>query len=300
MTPTTDRPSLFSWRVLLPGLTTVLFWGGSFAVTKALVAEWPPLTIAAVRWLIASLVFGVLVPWRGQGPAVRQALAVDFWAVLRLGAIGVAFLFGVQNVALLYTTAANASVLGNLVPLFVLLLSVLFLGEPLTERLILAVLVGTAGAALFSLQGAAFIVEPRHLLGDGLTLLAALAGGVYVVQGKAILARYPPLTVTALAAGVGGLLLAPVALAAEGLPPALSLAGWGGLLALALGASVIAQLTWWQVANQLPANRAALFILLVPIAGAFIGVIAMGDPLTPAAAVGAGMIVAALWIGESG
>lgn len=293
-----SAPSLFSWRVLLPGLTTVLFWGGSFTVTKALVAEWPPLTIAAARWLLAALIFAVLIPWQGQTSTLRQALTEDFWAVLRLGAIGVAFLFGVQNVALLYTTAANASVLGNLVPLFVLLLSVLFLGEPLTGRLVLAVVMGTVGAALFSLGGAAFMTEPKHLLGDGLTLLAALAGGVYVVQGKAILERYPPLTVTALAAGVGGALLAPAAILVEGLPPDLSTPGWAGLLALALGASIIAQLTWWQVADQLPANRAALFILLVPVAGAGIGVLALGDPLTPASVMGGGLILAALWLGN--
>jgi drug/metabolite transporter (DMT)-like permease len=267
-------------------------------MTKSIYAEWPPLTVAAGRWLLATLIFAVYLPVRGESQTLFNALRTDLWPIVRFGFIGVAVLYAVQNVALAYTTAANASVLGNLVPLFVAVLSVLFLGEQLTHRLQLGVFAATIGAILFSLQGNAVTVAPEHLLGDGLTLLSAVAGAIYVVQGKAIVDKYPPLVVTALAAGVGTAFLLPLALVVDGLPPLPSLNAWGGLVGLGLGASVLANLAWWHVAEALPASRAAVFILLVPVTGAIFGVAIMHDPLTPLAILGAGMILSGVYMAE--
>ena len=289
-----------SLRTWLLALVPVTLWGSSFVMTKSIFGEWPPLSVAAGRWLLASLVFALYLPLTGQTAPLGRALRQDLGAILRFGFVGVTLLYAVQNLALSYTTAANASVLGNLVPLFVALLSVLFLGERLTSRLLLGLVAATVGALLFSLQGSAVTVAPEHLLGDGLTLLSALAGAIYVVQGKAIVERYPPAVVTALASGVGALFLAPLALLVEGVPPWPSLNAWAGLLGLGLGASVLGNLAWWHVAEALPASRAAVFILLVPVVGALLGVIWMGDPLTPLAILGGGMILAGVYLAETG
>lgn len=287
-----------TWRIWLLALVPALLWGSSYTVTKALYAEWSPLSVAAGRWVLAALAFAVYLPLSGQGARFVSVLRAEFWRVLPFGAVGISLLYAVQNVGLSYTTAVNASVLGNLIPLFVVLLAVLFLGEPLTRRVGGGVFLGTAGALIFSLEGGAFAVAPEHLLGDGLMLLAALAGGLYVVLGKPLVDRHPPAVVTALAALVGAAFLLPTALLVEGLPPLPGPGALAGLLMLGLGSSVVGNLAWWVVAAQLPANRAALFILLTPLAGALVGVIFLGDPLTGGALVGGGLILVALYLAE--
>ncbi len=287
-----------AWQVWLAGLTTVLLWGTSFVLTQALYSRWGPLWVAAGRWLLAGGVFALLLPSWGQAGPFRQALRCHPGAVLRFALIGVTGLYAVQNLALTLTTAANASVLGNLVPLFAALLSGIFLGERLTARLAGALGLGTLGAVLFSLEGAAVVVAPAHLVGDGLVLLSALAGAVYVVQGKALVDRYPPSVVTGLAAILGGLFLLPLALAVEGIPRWPGWMGLGGLLGLGLGASVVANLTWWYVAARLPVHRAVFFILLIPVVGALAGNLLLGDPMTPAAWAGTALILAALYLAQ--
>lgn len=137
----------------LLALVPVILWGGSFYVTKSIYADWGPITVAAGRWLMAAAFFAVLVAVRGEAGELTAALRAEPGTVLAFGVIGVALLYAVQNVALTYTTITNASVLGNLVPIFVLALSMLVLGERPRWRLVLAIVGATIGAALLSLEG---------------------------------------------------------------------------------------------------------------------------------------------------
>jgi drug/metabolite transporter (DMT)-like permease len=279
-------------------LVPVILWGGSFFVTKSLYADLGPITVAAGRWLIAALFFAALVVVRGETGQVGAALHSEPFTVLGFGLIGVGFLYAVQNVALTFTTITNASVLGNLVPIFVLVLSVIVLGERPRRPLVVAVLGATVGAAVLSLQGGAFDVAPAHLWGDLLSILAALAGGIYVVLGKRMVNGFSPLVVTLLAAGVGAMVLVPVALLVEGVPSMPGPTGIMGLFILGMGSSAAANLVWWMVVERMPASRAALFILLVPVVGAGMGVLFAGEPVTWPALMGGGMVLTALYIAQ--
>lgn len=295
------RPSIFNFAVLPPwilALVPVILWGSSFVVTKSIYADWPPLTVAAARWTIATAFFAVWVVAGKQTALVVRAFRHHPVTVFVFGIVGVSFLYAAQNLALNYTTVTNASVLGNLVPVFVLILSIFFLGESVRRSLVVAILGATVGAVMVSVAGGAVTVAPDHLLGDGLSILAAVAGAFYVVLGKRIVDAYPPAVVTLLAAGVGAFFLIPLALIVDGVPPAPSLGAIGGLLILGLGSSALANLIWWMVAERMTASRAALFILLVPLVGALTGVVLMGDPLSWQLILGGSMILAALYLAQ--
>ncbi len=201
------RPRSFFNFAALPtwilALVPVLLWGSSFVVTKAIYADWPPITVAAGRWLIATLFFLGWVLARGQIGSVTQALRAHPGTIFAFGLVGVGVLYVAQNLALTYTTVTNVSVLGNLFPVFVLLLSILVLGERVSRTLAVAVLGATVGATLVSVAGGAVIVAPEHFVGDGLAILAAVAGAVYIVLGKRIVNGFSPAMVTLLAAGNG-------------------------------------------------------------------------------------------------
>lgn len=296
------RPRLLFNLSALPtwmlALVPALLWGSSFVVTKAIYADWPPITVAAGRWLIATLFFAGWVGVRGQLGTVTQAVRAHPGTIFAFGLVGVGALYVTQNLALNYTTVTNVSVLGNLFPVFVLLLSILVLGERVSRTLVVAVLGATVGAGLVSVAGGAVTVAPEHLVGDGLAILAAIAGAVYIVLGKRIVDGFSPAVVTLLAAGTGSLFLVPLALIIDGIPPMPSLGAVGGLLILGLGSSAVANLVWWMVAERMEASRAALFILLVPLIGALSGVLFLGEPVTWQMLLGGSMILAALYLAQ--
>lgn len=296
------RPRLLFNLSALPtwmlALVPALLWGSSFVVTKAIYADWPPITVAAGRWLIATLFFAGWVGVRGQLGTVTQSVRAHPGTIFAFGLVGVGALYVTQNLALNYTTVTNVSVLGNLFPVFVLLLSILVLGERVSRTLVVAVLGATVGAGLVSVAGGAVTVAPEHLVGDGLAILAAIAGAVYIVLGKRIVDGFSPAVVTLLAAGTGSLFLVPLALIIDGIPPMPSLGAVGGLLILGLGSSAVANLVWWMVAERMEASRAALFILLVPLIGALSGVLFLGEPVTWQMLLGGSMILAALYLAQ--
>src|SRR5947208_15820333 len=86
-------------------------WGSTFIATKLVVKDIGPFTLAAVRFLIATL---ALLPfaWR-QGYRFSISLRPRF---LVLGLIGIAPHYALQNVALLYTTAPSAALLVGGIP----------------------------------------------------------------------------------------------------------------------------------------------------------------------------------------
>lgn len=282
-------------RTLLLALLVTFLWGASFVLTKMALAELGPLTIALYRWLIATLVFATAFPLQGELPILRQALRQDFFPFALLGLVGISAFYAFQNAALRFTTAVNVGLLINFCTIFIAVLGVLWLKERLGRWAIFGIAFSFAGATLVSWPNRAIELERGHLLGDGLTLLAALWAAIYTVYGKRIVARYPPAVVTGLAAGFGTLLLLPWA-AWEGLALPRSALVWGALLTLGVGSSALANLWWWRILQQVDAARAGTFLLLIPVVSTLLAVIVLRETMPPAAAVGAALVLAGVYL----
>jgi drug/metabolite transporter (DMT)-like permease len=86
---------------------------------------------------------------------------------------------GIWTIALGYTTAANATILGNTAPLWVALGAMLFFREQLMKRFWVGMLLAMAGAAL--IIGVDFILHPSLGLGDTIALFTGmLYAGYYL------------------------------------------------------------------------------------------------------------------------
>jgi drug/metabolite transporter (DMT)-like permease len=296
-------------RTTLLALLVTFLWGSSFVLTKIALAELGPLTIAFTRWLIATLAFAVILPLQGHTPIVQRALRQDFLPFALLGLVGIsAFLpfallglvgisafYTFQNLALRYTTAVNVGLLINFCTVFIAVLSVLWLGERLGRMAIVGIVLSFAGATLVGLPNGRFTLERGRLLGDGLTLLAALCGAIYTVYGKRIVARYPPAVVTGLAAAFGTLFLLPGA-AWEGLALPRSATVWGAVLTLGLGSGALANFWWWRILQHIDAARAGAFILVIPVVSTLLAVAILREPMPPAAAVGGALVLLGVYL----
>lgn len=172
------------WLLLL--VLPPLFWAGNALVARASVGAIPPLAFSFWRWLLALsllLPFTARSLWRS-----RAELAANWAPLLGMGLCSVTAYNSLLYMAVQTTTAINATLMGSSLPLMVLIIARLWLGEPIRLRQAAGIAVSGLGLAAVITRG-----EPARLLqvelapGDGLMLLATLSWAIYSVM----LRRYP-------------------------------------------------------------------------------------------------------------
>ena len=276
---------------------TIFFWGASFPLTK-LALQWAgPISIAFLRWMISSV---LLIGWIAARRKLSTAAGLlqkrgvrALWVALT----GITLFYFLENLALRYTTAINAGVLSNLTTVFLVILGTLWLGERLTRTEAAAIAVAILGATLVSQGSGHLSLTATGLKGDLMMILATLFAALYSIGGKWLVAEYPADTVIAVVAGLGTVLLLPLALW-EGLDLSLPIAAWGSLLLLGVGSGVLANLWWMQILGYTSASRAGMILLLIPVVSTVIAVLLLGEALQPAVLLGSLLVLAGVAIVE--
>jgi drug/metabolite transporter (DMT)-like permease len=287
----------------LLALGIVTLWGASFPLTKAALEFLGPTSVAFVRWAISAVALGVWLAWKRRLPVAMQVLRHDGRTAVWVALTGITLFYFLENLALRYTTATNAGVLSNFIPVFMVLIGTVWLGERLTGVEWGAVAAAFVGAAIVS-QGAGHLtLAGAGLAGDLLMLAASFLGAVYSVGGKGLSERYPADVVTAVIATLGALFLLPLALIESGgvrgfadALAALPWQVWAGLLLLGLGSGALANLWWLQLLSHTDASRAALILFLIPVVSTTLAVTWLGEPLTPTIVLGAVLVLASVII----
>lgn len=158
-----------------------------------------------------------------------------------------------------------ASLTTALLPLFVMLLAAVALGEPLTGRKIAAFLVALSGLVIIALSRS----DPRAVLGYGLVLavtaLAPLSWSLYSVASKPVSGLASPLVWTYLSIGAGSLPLLAIA-PWHGGPELLTLSadGWVAVLYLSVLCTLLGYAVWTWLLRHLPASTLGFTVFLNP------------------------------------
>jgi drug/metabolite transporter (DMT)-like permease len=198
-------PTAWTGAVLALIAATVI-WGSTFVVIDRLLDEGAPFFIAAARFAIALAVLWPLL-------ARREGARVADWfrpAFVALGLLGVAVNFGLQNVGLVYTGAADAALVIALTPIPIAMLAALFLGERLAAIQLVGIAVSICGVALIT--GAAAEASAAAVVGDLLVAASTFAWAGYTLIGKRLAPMYSAGTITTAGIGWGVAFLLPLAL----------------------------------------------------------------------------------------
>jgi probable blue pigment (indigoidine) exporter len=265
--------------VLLITAVTPAVWGTTYAVTTEFLPPGRPLLAGVLRALPAGLLLLAVTRTLPRG--------IWWWRSAVLGALNIGIFFALLFVAAYRLPGGMAAVLGAVQPLVVAGLTVLLLAERVALRTVLAGLLGAAGVSLAVLTSAARL--------DPIGLLAGLGGTASMALGLTLAKRWGRpgvslLTSTGWQLAAGGLLLAPVALTAEGLPASLSTANVAGYAYLSLVGTLAAYTIWFWGLERLPAAKVSLLGLLSPVVATVAGWAALGQTLTPVQI--AGMVLA--------
>jgi drug/metabolite transporter (DMT)-like permease len=287
---------LDAWLLLM-----TFFWGSNFTVIKAALREMPGPAFNGLRMVLASVVFLVLIAWRGGLLAgVRAIPARDWPAILGLSLVGhglyqYLFMGGVAR-----TSASNSAVIFGCTPITVSLLSA-WLGH---ERPGWRRWVGTA----ISLTGIYLVVGygarggTSSLVGDAMIVGAMVSWAIYTVGAKPLLSRYSPLFITGLTMALGTAIYAPFALMwLEGVPlSGVSHAAWAGIVYSALFSLVAAYVIWYTAVQQLGGSHTAMYSNIVPMVAMAIAAIVLGEPLTATKLVGAAAVLSGVLLTRLG
>ena len=274
--------------ILLAILTLV--WGTNWPLFPFAVREVSVWTFRAIAVFTAGVSLLAVAKARGQSLVVPR----EHWLTLCTATF---FYLVLWNIASTYSAilipSGQSAVLGFTMPLWSALISWAVLGERLTGRLLLAVLLGAAAVTLLMVPS--FATYAKAPLGLALGLLAGLGWAVgtlilkrskvsvpaMVLAGWQLLITAVPITLGAFVFGDGHWFMP----------------SWQSIAVIAYISLVpmcIGNACWFAIVGMLPVNVAGLSSIMVPVVAMVSGALVHGEPLGPTQWLAMGCCVAAL------
>lgn len=269
-----------------------LSWGLSFMLSKHAMNEgFPPMTLALIRYLFASVILTALTLGKEKSLTVQKG---DIAPIFVSGLFGITLYYYFEYTGIGITSTVNASIILAAIPVFTLI------AETVTMRMRLTVK-KAAGTAL-SLAGVAFIVcfgaqdGTGNMRGDLFILGASLVWVGYLFVSKKLRSRYSSLKMNALQALSALLTLIPPALLERDRWVPVSITAWLSALLLA---AVCSALCYWLYGNALSVLTplsSAIFVNIIPLAAILAGVVFLGETLAIPQVLGGLMVTVSVFV----
>ena len=274
---------------------TMLWWGSTFVVTKGGLDEIPPMRFALLRFSVASLLLAAAAVARGGLSRLPRPAP---WGTLTLMAFtGIALYYVGFNLSLTYTSASQGALVQSSSPAITAIAAVWLLGERVTRRRLVGIVLAIAGVLLIVARGAPDANAPSPLIGNLLMFGAVVLWSVYTAYAKR-LAHADPVVVMAVVAVLGTLMLVPPAVIEAARRPlaAISRESWLRIIYLGAFPSAAGFLLYSRALRDLDATYAGIFINLVPVIGVVSGVLLLGDSISLIALLGGAVVLMGIWV----
>lgn len=270
-----------------------LVWGATPACGKILSTSMSPLLITGLRFVLTA---GILFSWlfiTGQKKAFRpDKKFIPF--LIFMGFMGITVHNGLLFTGLHYTTATNTALIESIGPTATTILAFLFVGERLSRRGWVGIFISCCGALCIVTKGSLdVLINMGFNIGDLLIVACEIAWSCYVILGwKAQKSRLSATALTAWNGLFGGLLCFIIGFATGTLEVwQVNAQAVYGFLYLLLASGVFAFVTWNFAVAKVGASKAGVFVYLVPLTGAIIGVTFLGEEILLSQIVGGLLII---------
>ena len=286
MTITSKTPAAHPSTALAFGAMMIGNVALAFGPWFVRMADTGPVASAFWRVTLAAPVLIAIALTNGWRPA-RVSRVV--WGFVALAGLCFAADLSSWHIGILRTTLANATLFGNSTILFFPIYGFIAARMLPSRTQAIALLLAAIGSAL--LMGRSYTLDPRHLGGDLLCLLAGILYTAYLVLMARARETSAPIAALAMStlASIAPLLMFAVALGERILPD-----HWGPLIALAFFSQLLGQGMMIYALGKLSPLVMGIGLLVQPVVGATIGWIAYDEALGTADLIGAVLVAIAL------
>jgi drug/metabolite transporter (DMT)-like permease len=286
-----------------------IIWGSNFSVIKSAFRELDPQAFNAVRMVVASLAFLVVMAgarWLSPGTpgstfySPARVTPREWGQLAVLGLIGhvlyqLCFIGGLAR-----TSVANSSLMLAITPVLIAVISAALGHERIGRAHWIGALVSTAG--IYLVVGTGFRLGGAGLLGDALMFGAVLCWAIYTLGARPMMERHSPVAVTGLSMALGTLVYVPMVW------PQVRAVDWSNVSAWTLGLSIysalfalcVAYTIWYVAVRQIGSARTSAYSNLIPVVAMASAVLFLGEPLEWRKVIGAVAVLAGVALARAG
>ena len=267
--------------------------GTAAAVTRYLVGNADPITLAILRWGIGFLVL-LPVAWMLRAKWPQRS---DLPAVAGLGLCFFGMFFVLYNIAVGYTTAARASLALSTLPLQTMVVGALLGIEPLTLRKSLGVGIAVLGV-LAALASGLTAAPAGAWRGELIMTVAVLCMAFYNVLSRPFIKRSSALgfLTVGMGAGAAALILVGVLTHRVDVLGSFEAPQWIAGIYLGVGGGALAFILWVLALERATPTRVANTMTVNPIAAGLLAAVLVNEPITLNLVVGLIAVFAGIWI----
>ena len=279
-------------------ILTTLMWGGNAIAGRLAIGEVSPMVLTCLRWVFVVAVMMPLVGW--QIVSEWRKIGSRWAFTILMGTFGFTAFNGLFYAAAHHTTAVNLTIFQGAIPVLVLLGTVLFFGARVIPLQILGMIVTILGVVLVSVKADLEILKTLSLnIGDVWMLIACVfyAGYTLGLRHRPNIPGLVFFAAMAMVAFISSLPLIGLEIA-QGTAQFPTPKGWLILLYVAVMPSLLSQIFYMRGVELIGPARAGLFVNLVPVFGALLAVLLLGEPFATYHALGLVLVLGGIWLAE--
>jgi len=249
-------------------ILTTLFWAGNFVLGRAMHLVLPPIIMAELRWALALI---ILLPFLIPRLIKHKTVILTNWKILTILSIFSVTCFNTFiYIGLTSTNASNATILQSAIPIFILILSALWLKERVSIQQWLGVTISLIGVLMLITQGKlSNLLSLSFNLGDIYILVGVLSWAIYSILLRWRPAELDGFTFFGVTVLLGAIILLPFSVVEFYFANAIV---WESKMTytvvyMAIFPSILAYIFWNKGVADLGAVKAGLFIHLMPLFG---------------------------------
>ena len=278
------------WLAIGALILVTVIWGGGFVASDIALESMKPFQIMMVRFLLASVLMGVIS--RGQRKSEEKLKD-------RAGAIKAGVLMGVtlfmafafQIIGLQYTTPSKNAFLTALNVVIVPFIAFVILKKKIGAKGIIGAVMSVFGVALLSLNGN-FTVS----LGDGLTLFCAVGFAFQIFFTSEFVKKYPASVLNTVQMFTAFVLSAISLMIFGENDFQVTTQGWLSALYLGVVSTTICYLLQTACQKYIDETKAAIILSMESVFGTIFSILILHEVVTVRMVIGCAVILAAVII----
>lgn len=278
------------WLAIGALILVTVIWGGGFVASDIALESMKPFQIMMVRFLLASVLMGVIS--RGQRKSEEKLKD-------RAGAIKAGILMGVtlfmgfafQIIGLQYTTPSKNAFLTALNVVIVPFIAFVILKKKIGAKGIIGAVMSVLGVALLSLNGN-FTVS----LGDGLTLFCAVGFAFQIFFTSEFVKKYPASVLNTVQMFTAFVLSAISLMIFGENDFQVTTQGWLSALYLGVVSTTICYLLQTACQKYIDETKAAIILSMESVFGTIFSILILHEVVTVRMVIGCAVILAAVII----